>query len=74
MTPKQISATIRAALTAIENDLLDPTTGQFKHQPDFADDAKLVSDAETAYLANIGPINDNVKKVIAGVIALLSVI
>ena len=74
MTVKDKLDLARAVIDAVEADLIDPATGQFKPQPDLADDAKLVGAVEAAYLAHGGTLNDNVKKAIAGVEAVLEIV
>lgn len=74
MTPKQIADTVKDILSAVEADLLDPTTGKFKVQPDYADDAQAIQDVETAYVAHGGTLSPNVKTAIAGVVAVLRIV
>ena len=74
MTPKEKLDVARDVIDAVEADLIDPTTGQFKAQPDLADDAKLIGAVEASYLARGGVLNDNVKKAIAGVEAVLEIV
>ena len=73
MTLKEYLDTAKAVITAVENDLLDPTTGHFKAQPDFVDDSKLVTDVNAAYLANGGTEAPNVGVVVQGVVAVLAI-
>lgn len=74
LTPKQYGDILKDVISAIENDLLDPVTGQFKHQPDLQDDASVISDIEAAYKAHGGTVDVNVDKAIAGVVAVLRII
>jgi hypothetical protein len=74
LTPKQYGDLVKDVISAIEADLLDPVTGQFKHQPDYVDDAQLITDVEAAYKAHGGTVNANVDKAIAGVVAVLHII
>lgn len=73
MTVKQKLEVLRLVVTAVENDLVDPVAGGWKHQPDYADDASLIADIEAAYKSE-GPIDSNVDKAISGVVAFLKII
>lgn len=65
-TPKQYVELVRAILDAMDADLIDPSTGAFKQQPDYKDDLQLAQDIEQAYVAHGGVISDSVAKVISG--------
>ena len=71
--PKVYVDAAKDVLSAIETDLLDPATGQFKQQPDYADDAALIADVEKAYTAHFGAVNPNVDAAIQGVAAVLRI-
>lgn len=73
MTVKQKLEVLRLVVTSIENDLIDPASGGWKVQPDYADDASLIQDIEAAYKSE-GPIEPNVDKAIAGVVAILKIL
>lgn len=70
MSPKEIVDCTRAVLLSVETNLLD-TNGQFKHQPDLADDDKVITDAETAYSMNGGVLTPQVSTVINSIVALM---
>ena len=74
MTTAEKLQTVIDALTATKKDLLDPTTGEFKHQPDFSDDAKLAADIEAAYVANGGTVSPDVAKALQGAAAVLKLV
>ena len=74
MTMKQKLDLVKNVIEAAEKDLLDPTSGDFKKQPDWTDDIQLVSDLEAAYVANGGSIGPDVAKVIAGAAAVVKIL
>ena len=73
MTPKDKLDIARDVIDATEADLLDPTTGQFKAQPDITDDIKFAGAVEAAYVRHGGTLNDNAQKAIEGVEAVLEI-
>lgn len=74
MTPKDYLSVISDVVAAVQHDLIDPVSGQFKKQPDLKDDATLIQDVESAYKAHGGVVDANVDKAIAGVVAVLRII
>lgn len=62
---------LKQVVGAIELDLIDNTTGGFKAQPDYKDDAALIADVVKAYETHGGTVNPNVEKVLAGLGVLL---
>ena len=62
------------ALTAAKADLIDGATGEFKHQPAYSDDLKLLSDLETAYVNNGGTVSPDVAKALQGAAAVIKII
>lgn len=71
MTVKNICESLKAIASSIETNLLDPTTGGLKPQPDLVDDSKVLSDVETALVANGVVLSSQEQTIISGAIALL---
>ena len=74
MTTAQKFQTAIDALTAAKNDLLDATTGEFKKQPDYSSDLKLLADIEAAYVANGGIVSPDMAKALQGAAAVVKII
>jgi hypothetical protein len=74
MNTKQKLDAVKAAIDAVEKDLLDPTSGEFKHQPDFADDIQLAADIEAVYVANGGVLSPDVAKALSGAAAVVKIL
>ncbi len=72
MTPKQYVEIARDVLDAVDKDLIDASTGQFKKQPAYADDLAFARDVEKAYVAHGGTIDPKVQQVIDGVSVLIN--
>lgn len=74
MKKAQLLHLIADVANAANADLVDPATGEFKNlAKDLKDDAAFIEAVEAAYLADGGTIDDNVKKVIAGLVAILEI-
>jgi hypothetical protein len=74
MSPKDYVGLVKDILTAVEADLLDATTGQFKVQPDYAGDSAAVSAVYAAYKSHGGTTNPNTDKAVAAVVAVLGIL
>lgn len=74
MTYKDKLELAKDVLTAVEADLLDATTGEFKPQPDIKDDVAVAEAVVAAYKAHGGVVNPTADKAMAAIAALVQVL
>jgi hypothetical protein len=71
MTPKEYVTAVQVTVAAIENNLIDTTTGDWKKQPDLPDDATVIAEAEQAFVSNGLVLSTQVTAIINALVGIL---